>query len=79
MSDPWLGPSCSFLSLIIFLTIDTNVKPKKRHVTCMKMVRMMQIMSDECAMAIFLEVFVQVLRSPEVKSHVAAIYNLVLT
>lgn len=45
----------------------------------MKMVRMMQIMSDECAMAIFLEVFVQVLRSPEVKSHVAAIYNLVLT
>lgn len=55
------------------------MKPKKRHVTCMKMVRMMQIMSDECAMAIFLEVFVQVLRSPEVKSHVAAIYNLVLT
>ena len=51
-----------------------------RNVTVdIKMVRMMQIMSDECAMAIFLEVFVQVLRSPEVKSHVAAIYNLVLT
>ena len=46
------------------------------------MVRMMQIMSDECAIVKLLEVFielVQVLRSPEVNSHVTSIYNLVLT